>query len=80
MDLDGDLDNDGADFGLFKADFIAANSPAAFQALFGAVPEPSTIALISIGGLFLISVRHRGSEKHIEDQSRDGIRQGRSSY
>jgi hypothetical protein len=44
-DLDGDKDNDYADFELFKTDFIAVNGAAAFAQLSGVVPEPSTIVL-----------------------------------
>ena len=53
-DLDGDKDNDYADFLLFKADFIAGSGAAAWTALVGAVPEPSTAVLfaLSMCGLF----------------------------
>jgi hypothetical protein len=44
-DLDGDKDNDYADFLFFKSDFIAANGAAAFAQLTGAVPEPTSLAL-----------------------------------
>ncbi|HEX6960582.1 MAG TPA: PQQ-dependent sugar dehydrogenase [Lacipirellula sp.] len=44
-DLDGDQDNDFADFRLFKADFNAANGLGAFEALTGIVPEPSAATL-----------------------------------
>jgi Concanavalin A-like lectin/glucanases superfamily len=47
-DLDGDLDNDHADFLIFKADFIAANGAGAFAQLTGAVPEPSSLALAAM--------------------------------
>jgi hypothetical protein len=47
-DLDGDLDNDVDDFSLFKADFIAANSAAAFTAMIGMVPEPTTGVLAAV--------------------------------
>ncbi len=39
-DLDGDGDNDFADFRLFQADYVAANGAAAFEALLN-VPEPT---------------------------------------
>jgi hypothetical protein len=55
-DLDGDKDNDYADFQLFKSDFIAANGAAAFATLEGAVPEPSSLALAA---LTLMIVRFR---------------------
>ena len=44
-DLDGDKDNDFADFEFFKTDFIAANGAAAFAQLTGVVPEPGTLVL-----------------------------------
>ena len=44
-DLDGDGDNDFADFRLFQADYIAANGAAAFDALLN-VPEPATALLL----------------------------------
>jgi hypothetical protein len=50
-DLDGDRDNDIFDYRLFKADYTAANGAAAFAALEGAVPEPSTMALLVVGVL-----------------------------
>jgi len=59
-DLDGDLDNDFADFRLFKADFIASNGEAAFAAMVGAVPEPSSVALLAVASLALASFRRRG--------------------
>jgi hypothetical protein len=55
-DLDGDKDNDYADFQLFKSDFISANGAAAFATLEGAVPEPSSLALAA---LTLMIVRFR---------------------
>ena len=48
-DLDGDKDNDYADFKLFKADFIASNGVAAFEALGATIPEPATAALLGLG-------------------------------
>lgn len=60
-DLDGDKDNDYADFKLFKADFIAANGEAAFAALGAAVPEPATLALGSMASLALVAARRRVS-------------------
>jgi hypothetical protein len=58
-DLDGDKDNDYADFKLFKADFIAVNGEAAFAALGAAVPEPATIALGGLASLALVAARRR---------------------
>jgi hypothetical protein len=51
-DLNGDGVNDFADFRLFQSDFVAANGLAAFNSL-GAVPEPSTLVIATIGILFL---------------------------
>ena len=54
----GDLDNDGVnsvnDFALFKGDFNAANGPGAFAAMIASVPEPSSVALLGLGGLLLL--------------------------
>jgi hypothetical protein len=59
-DLDGDFDNDYVDYRLFKADFIAANGEAAFAALPGAVPEPTSIVLVTMAVFgFLIARRRR---------------------
>ena len=57
-DLDGDNDNDYADFLFFKADFIAANGAAAFAQLVGAVPEPSSLALAALA-LAMVGVKFR---------------------
>jgi hypothetical protein len=62
-DLDGDKDNDYADFKLFKADFIAANGEAAFAALGAAVPEPATVALGGLASLALVAARRRVARK-----------------
>lgn len=60
-DLDGDKDNDYADFKLFKADFIAVNGEAAFAALGAAVPEPATLALGGLAAAALVAARRRTS-------------------
>lgn len=60
-DLDGDKDNDYADFKLFKADFIAVNGEAAFAALGAAVPEPATLALGGLVAVALVATRRRSS-------------------
>jgi hypothetical protein len=60
-DLDGDKDNDYADFKLFKADYIAANGEAAFAALGAAVPEPATLVLGGMASLALVTARRRVS-------------------
>jgi hypothetical protein len=58
-DLDGDKDNDYADFKLFKADYSAVNGAAAFAALTGVVPEPSAGILAVAGSLALGAARRR---------------------
>jgi hypothetical protein len=58
-DLDGDLDNDFADFRLFKTDFIAVNGEAAFAELVGAVPEPTSSALLAVAALTLAGAHRR---------------------
>ncbi len=58
-DLDGDKDNDYADFKLFKADYIAANGEAAFTALGASIPEPATIALGGMASIALVAARRR---------------------
>ncbi|WP_428305734.1 LamG domain-containing protein [Lacipirellula sp.] len=62
-DLDGDKDNDYADFKLFKADFIAANGEAAFAALGAAVPEPATLGLAGLASVALVAARRRAAGK-----------------
>jgi len=53
-DMDGDLDNDHADFVLFKQEFIALHGAAAFAALGVTVPEPASgfvaIAMLACPG------------------------------
>jgi hypothetical protein len=58
-DLDGDLDNDFNDYRLFKTDFIAANGEAAFAALAGAVPEPTSALLLTAALVGLTTLRRR---------------------
>lgn len=51
-DIDGDLDNDFADFRLFKQEYIAAHGAPAFAAAVaahGQVPEPCSGALMLLG-------------------------------
>ncbi|MGD9632010.1 MAG: sorbosone dehydrogenase family protein [Pirellulales bacterium] len=43
-DLDGDIDNDFADFQIFRGDYNAIHGAGAFDALLAHVPEPSTCA------------------------------------
>jgi hypothetical protein len=57
-DLDGDGDNDRADFLLFKLDYNAANGSGAFEAMLGGVPEPASAAFVACGlAMFLTSSR-----------------------
>jgi hypothetical protein len=58
-DLDGDGDNDVTDFSLFKADFDAVNGAGAFNAMLAGVPEPSSIAILLVGGLGALAFRRR---------------------
>jgi len=60
-DLDGDKDNDYADFKLFKIDYVAANGTAAFAALTGVVPEPAGMALAALTSIALFGVRRRSN-------------------
>jgi hypothetical protein len=64
-DLDGDGDNDFADFRLFQADYIAANGAAAFDALLS-VPEPTSvvlaIAMLGMAGFY----RRRNRTTHVD--------------
>ncbi|MEX2170306.1 MAG: PEP-CTERM sorting domain-containing protein [Pirellulales bacterium] len=56
VDLDGD--NDVNDFVLFKTDFDAVNGAGSFDAMI-AVPEPSTVALVLVGGILACGARLR---------------------
>jgi hypothetical protein len=58
-DLNGDDANNHADFLLFRGDFIADNSLAAFAALSGVVPEPSSLALVATASLAIAATRSR---------------------
>jgi hypothetical protein len=58
-DLDGDKDNDFADFKLFKSDFIQFNGLAAFNALVGVVPEPGTATLAVVAAAAMCGSRRR---------------------
>ncbi|MDC0935826.1 PEP-CTERM sorting domain-containing protein [Pirellulales bacterium] len=62
-DLDSDGDNDVADFRLFKGAFDAANGGGAFEAMLAGVPEPSTLALLGLGGCLLSMRRAGGPER-----------------
>ena len=60
-DLNGDGVNNYRDFRLFQNDYIARNGQAAFNALVGNVPEPSTLLLTAIGIVGLALRRGRQS-------------------
>jgi len=56
-DLDGDGVNSIKDFGLFKTAFDAANGAGSFQAMLASIPEPSSVLLLTLGGVFLTASR-----------------------
>ncbi|HEX2476449.1 MAG TPA: PQQ-dependent sugar dehydrogenase [Lacipirellulaceae bacterium] len=58
-DLDGDGDNDRADFQLFKLDYNAVNGSGAFEAMLAGVPEPASLALIICGMATLLTCSRR---------------------
>ncbi|MBA3483624.1 MAG: LamG domain-containing protein [Pirellulales bacterium] len=58
-DLNGDNATNHADFLLFRGDFIADNSLAAFEALTAGVPEPSALALAALASLAVAGGRSR---------------------
>jgi hypothetical protein len=60
-DLDGDGDNSFDDFEAFKELFDAANGEGAFAAMLAGVPEPSSMALVLLIGVFLTTTRHRNT-------------------
>ena len=70
-DINGDLLNNYQDFRLFKADFIAANGAAAFANLmadFGAVPEPGTLGLLTLGVVAgVLASRRKRVAKNVQD-------------
>ncbi len=61
----GDINADGlineADFDEFKVAFDSANGPGAFQAMITGVPEPTSICLVALGGLFVALRRGRSA-------------------
>ena len=61
-DLDGDKDNDYADFLLFKSDFIAVNGAAAFAALTSQVPEPASLVLTALALSTMAIARRRNAD------------------
>jgi hypothetical protein len=64
-DLDGDGDNDFADFRLFQADYISANGAEAFGELLGNVPEPSSILMAAIGLAGISRIRIQRRQLHL---------------
>ena len=60
-DLDGDLDNDVVDFGLFKTDFDLAQGAGAFAAMVENVPEPTAALLMLVGVIAMAWRRPRRS-------------------
>jgi hypothetical protein len=71
-DLDGDGDNDFADFRLFQADYIAMNGAGAFADLVGEVPEPGalTLAIVSLAAMSGWRLRRRGVRGGQESSNR----------
>ena len=59
-DLDGDGDNDVHDFRLFETAFDDFNGVRAFALMRGAVPEPSSLALLGLGTCLLWRRRSGG--------------------
>lgn len=58
-DIDGDLDNDYADFLLFEDDYDAANGGGALRALISSVPEPASVALMALAACAVFCLRRR---------------------
>jgi hypothetical protein len=58
-DLDGDGDNDHADFQLFKLDYNAANGSGTFEAMLAGVPEPGALMLMLSGLATLLTGSRR---------------------
>ena len=61
-DLDGDLDNDLDDFRIFEGVYNAAMGANALADLM-AIPEPSTLVLLTFAGLGLLAMRPRRAGK-----------------
>jgi hypothetical protein len=58
-DLNRDLQNDHADFVLFKEVFDLTNGSGAFVAMLAAIPEPATAIMVLTSGLFVLPVGRR---------------------
>ena len=58
-DLNGDFQNDHADFVIFKTAFDASNGAGSFVTMLASVPEPSSLALGFMAGLGLACVACR---------------------
>jgi hypothetical protein len=52
-DLNGDFQNDHADFVMFKSVFEAANGQGSFAAMLASVPEPNSLLLLTAGFMLL---------------------------
>ena len=64
-DMNGDLLNNHADFVLFKAAYEAVNGSGSFEAMLeaGGVPEPASILLVLVSGLFAVPVLGRSTSR-----------------
>ena len=62
-DMDRDLDRDLFDFSLFKTAFDAENGAGAFDAMLAGIPEPGSIALVTVGSLICCAVYRRRARR-----------------
>lgn len=62
-DLNRDLQNDHADFILFKEVFEVTNGAGSFAAMLSSVPEPATAILVLAGGLFAVPIARRSARR-----------------
>lgn len=58
-DFDADRDNDFTDFLVFEAAYDEINGAGAFTDMLAGVPEPTSIALVALGGCGLMVLRRR---------------------